>query len=792
VAMTGVMLADFSAFRKEADSSAASLKQLETGGDNVASKLSKIGESVNLKQALTDPMGAATSATEGLVTSLGGAVGVSAAAAGGLIALGTAAFGLASKAADTVAVFDDLHDKTDLSVPALSRLSNAAQVIGGDMGTLTNVIFKLQQGIGENTDAFQKGLSQMGLSTQELKAAGPDQYLDLVVKGLQSIPDASTRAAAGTAVMGKQYREVAATLNDLATGLQMTADITPFTAQEAADAEAFTFQIASLKTHVSEAATELGVALIPAVSATISGLERMGLAVVHVAELGGLLPAAWKGIKDSLGEADLAQQTMLANTEMVNRLFMEQGATAESVAAKLLDLGFSQQNVATLTGLSADAVRKLNGELEATKDATASYEAAMGRVNTQLAAGPPNIDAVDAATRGWVVDMKAANISLKDMETASGLTAAQINKITKEAEAAGTATKAWQEAVDRVNAAGVGWQTTLDTIDGAVVESVKYSLSLGAALSDLQKEYGITDKQAQAIKISLEEYATTINATADMERAAGEQRKRITQETLDQSNQKVIAALNEQKAQEGFLANNLKEAQAQDAIQQAIGRTTAAVTEHAGAVVSSSAQETGAVDTTTQAYYRKLDAITKASLAANEASGVGPTGTVVGHRPGEPGSELFAGAAIPNEGYPSWWSAPGGAAGAMKGNTIEERMQALQDEMARYGGIPVNISNMFANLHAFGEGGSGDFGTGTPVMLHGREAVVPLDDVSEGSNVVYGGEAGVLRGGASSGPIINLTVNVTQPLGTADAIARAVADAQIAAYKSQGVRLPYA
>jgi hypothetical protein len=47
---------------------------------------------------------------------------------------------------------------------------------------------------------------------------------------------------------------------------------------------------------------------------------------------------------------------------------------------------------------------------------------------------------------------------------------------------------------------------------------------------------------------------------------------------------------------------------------------------------------------------------------------------------------------------------------------------------------------------------------------------------------------GVLGGGGSG---INLTVHVTQPFGTPEAIARAVADAQIALLRGQGVRLPY-
>ena len=84
---------------------------------------------------------------------------------------------------------------------------------------------------------------------------------------------------------------------------------------------------------------------------------------------------------------------------------------------------------------------------------------------------------------------------------------------------------------------------------------------------------------------------------------------------------------------------------------------------------------------------------------------------------------------------------------------------------------------------SFGEGGSGDFGSGTLAILHGREAIVPLDK-NQGNDIRYGGSAGIVGG-------VSITVHVTQPLGTPDQIARAVGDAQIAVLKGQGVRLPY-
>jgi hypothetical protein len=128
--------------------------------------------------------------------------------------------------------------------------------------------------------------------------------------------------------------------------------------------------------------------------------------------------------------------------------------------------------------------------------------------------------------------------------------------------------------------------------------------------------------------------------------------------------------------------------------------------------------------------------------------------------------------------------------------TLNQELTKFYDKLAAQGNVGMMGPNAgvgmpgagtgagMGRIPSFGEGGSGDFGSGTVAMLHGKEAVVPLDD--NGSNILYGGAAGL-----SHGATVNLTVNVTQPLGTPDQIARAVGEAQISVLKGQGIRLPY-
>src|SRR5580765_5093980 len=578
MALSGTLLADFSAFVSEAQGATRAVLGMQNTAEDAAKKLSTFAEGFNVKSALTDPVG---TATEGM-KAFAGVLGPTAVAAAGVVttvvALGTAMYGLATSAAETVAQFDDLHDKTGLSVPALSALSNAAQVIGADLGTLTNVVFKLEQGIGENTDKFQAGLEAMGLSTNELKAAGPDRYLELVTQGLQNIADPSARAAAGTAVLGKGYKDVAAALNDLGTGMKLTADIEPFTAQQAADAEAFQFQINSLKTHVGDLATKFGMELIPAVSAGVSVLVRTGEALAHIADLGGLVSGAWHGIKLSVGEAALQQETMLALQESTNRLFMEQGATAESVAEKMLTLGYSEKTVAEQTGLTADQVRQFNIALNSAKKEADDYDALWERVNKKLGEAKPALDEASASTKGLAADMIAAKVPIKDIEAATGLTADQIAELTKQITDNKKAVEDWKKATENIAAAQESWQTTLDTLDGAVAEAIRWDLSIGVSQADAAKSYGVTAKQVESVKISLEEYAATLASTADFETDAAKRRQEITAATTKATNDQILAQFKATQAEAEFYTGAITGGKAVETshaqIQAAIKTTT--------------------------------------------------------------------------------------------------------------------------------------------------------------------------------------------------------------------------
>ncbi len=424
-------------------------KGLDKASKDVQSELKKLGadwkdfvKGFDVGDAIANPLQTGKSAALGLAGSIEGVGVVAAAAVAGVFALGGAVFSLAANAAAVGAGLDDMADKTGLSVPALSRLSSAAQVIGADMGTLTDIIFKLEKGIGDNSEEFRKGLEKMGLSTQQLKAVGPDHYLDLITEGLNSIPDASDRAAAGAAVLGKGYKDVAATLQDVGEALRLTADITPWSAEQAADAEAFEMQMKSIWVHAAALATGLGRELIPAVSAVVGWLKDAGGWLLTTAgNMSGFLP------------------------------FVERFAEAWRFSAAAL--AYFRGEAEKLPKPAGDATRGVD-----------AWKKSVG----ELALKVPSLTQA----------LENENVAGKALtETAKASIAA--NQKAKKAD------EDWKKVLVELNSVGGNWQETLEGIDGEVVEAVKYYLKAGVAQDKLATAYDLTASQIKAVSSALEE-----------------------------------------------------------------------------------------------------------------------------------------------------------------------------------------------------------------------------------------------------------------------------------------------
>lgn len=78
---------------------------------------------------------------------------------------------------------------------------------------------------------------------------------------------------------------------------------------------------------------------------------------------------------------------------------------------------------------------------------------------------------------------------------------------------AGESQKKFAEAIVELSSVGAGWEGTLNTIDGSVVEGIKYYLAAGVAQDKLATAYGLTAAQIKAVDAAMKAEKKSLDET---------------------------------------------------------------------------------------------------------------------------------------------------------------------------------------------------------------------------------------------------------------------------------------
>lgn len=120
---------------------------------------------------------------------------------------------------------------------------------------------------------------------------------------------------------------------------------------------------------------------------------------------------------------------------------------------------------------------------------------------------------VTQTATGWT-DVQAAldSVSASATETIETLKAGIVV-----AQAEAVAYAKWTEAMVELESVGDGWRGTLATINGEMVEAIKYYLDAGVAQGTLATAYGVTSAQVKAVAESQRAYAEVLKQVAAVE-----------------------------------------------------------------------------------------------------------------------------------------------------------------------------------------------------------------------------------------------------------------------------------
>lgn len=303
---------------------------------------------------------------------------------------------------------------------------------------------------------------------------------------------------------------------------------------EAAARQAGSAQLA-LANEIAKAgdATEVQARQMAALSAQY--LEAKGTVASIRDEIGAMAQATdgatgpTNNLRNSLGQFDALLASVGVNIGAEVRSLGELGEASGKTASQVGLLGTAGLVVGTAIG-SWKIGRVISEFFELDK--------AIGDATAKLF-GFGDVGAAEAAAKADVL-AKASNLAgteIKDMalamaineeaaKTSAAALAARTNETKSAAEAEKeaadaihqanqrllhdlqaelTATKGFRDAMTELNSVGQDFRATVDAIDGAVVEGIKFYLQAGVSQKVLAEAYGLTDTQVRAIAKSLQE-----------------------------------------------------------------------------------------------------------------------------------------------------------------------------------------------------------------------------------------------------------------------------------------------
>jgi hypothetical protein len=521
-------------------------------------------------------------------------------------------------------------------------------------------------------------------------------------------------------------------------------------------------------------------------------------------------------------------------TTAVNMLQKRLGGDDNSAAAALRDLGIDIEHFKSLDGAAqmlaiSDAIREMHDPLRVAADLSALFGKQWAEQLPVLKRGFEELkdgtgqmsaaavkywddlgDHIQKTSRTWTAAIGEMTFKVLDNSLTGGLLALNstleqmqqkaekaapalggmvppglpkdLQEITDKSDAWAASSKAINEAMVELDSAGKGWQGTLNTINGDVVEAVKWYLEAGVSQRALATAFGLTDVQVKAIDSSMKDYTETLKAVLKIEGdhvKQGETNYLGLSKAENDYTQKRLE--NEGKAADQLIA--IDKRLTDEYNQQTMSRGEYAsqkLWEAADAQIAAF-QKTGATAEQVTQFSNKV--YEETALKASEIDyAAGQTITDITNKAVEGVQKMAAAGASALETLQGGEKLPGSTTEQAFGQNYLVSPTGARVPLGPHGEIPKNFDALYSGKSSFPQfaGGVQNFSGGLALV---GEKGPELVNLPSGSDVIPNSRMG---GGG-----VSITIHVTQPFGTPEAIARAVADAQVSLMRGQGVRLPY-
>jgi hypothetical protein len=214
----------------------------------------------------------------------------------------------------------DMSLKTGASVENLSRLRYVSSQTGIGMDSFVLSMSKMQMNLGQvgtKADELRARFGALGLDMTKLKNSKPDEAFLSVMMALEKIPNRADQAAAGMAIFGRGFKDMAGLTQESITELMQAADDLGLTmsTELAAAADIAGDAIARIKMQWEALTLRIGAAFLPAL---------IGIAENFSA-----------GFKEAVDEANKSLGEMGGGTGFLATVARAMGTGNEAIAAQV-------------------------------------------------------------------------------------------------------------------------------------------------------------------------------------------------------------------------------------------------------------------------------------------------------------------------------------------------------------------------------------------------------------------------------------------------------------------------
>lgn len=214
-----------------------------------------------------------------------------------------AAIAVVNRQAENIADFQGLAEKIGDSAEAVASLKLASDVSGVALDTVAAASVKLTSALAK-TDDEAKGvgaaLGAIGLSVEEFKRLSPVEQIDAVAQAFAGYEDNAQKTAVAVQLFGKSGAELIPMLNDLADGSERQIHLTQ---EQIEAADAYTKQVARLRSEIDSLVQTTAADAIPALSAMAQMLQdvlRYSTSATEGVNLFGLALAGAQTVMETL------------------------------------------------------------------------------------------------------------------------------------------------------------------------------------------------------------------------------------------------------------------------------------------------------------------------------------------------------------------------------------------------------------------------------------------------------------------------------------------------------------